>query len=33
MEIQPEVTRELLMHRIAEAWLAGQRRAHDRKEL
>jgi predicted DsbA family dithiol-disulfide isomerase len=31
MEIQPEVTRELLMRRIAEAWLAGQRRAHDRK--
>ncbi|HSD52502.1 MAG TPA: hypothetical protein VLG48_13950 [Candidatus Methylomirabilis sp.] len=30
MEAQPEVARELLMRRIAEAWLAGQRRAHDR---
>ncbi len=27
LEAQPTVTRELLMRRIAEAWLEGQRRA------
>ncbi len=28
IEAQPTVTRELLMRRIAEAWLDGQRRAY-----
>jgi len=28
IEAQPTVTRELLMRRIAEAWLEGQRRAY-----
>jgi len=28
IEAQPRATRELLMRRIAEAWLEGQRRAH-----
>ncbi len=28
MEAQPTVTRELLMRRIAEAWLQGQRKAY-----
>ncbi len=33
MEAQPTMTRELLMRRIAEAWLEGQRRAYrDRDE-
>ncbi len=31
LEAQPTVTREPLMRRIAEAWLAGQWRAHDRR--
>ncbi len=30
---QPTVTREPLMRRIAEAWLAGQSRTHDREGL
>ena len=28
IEAQPTITRELLMRRIAEAWLEGQRRAY-----
>ncbi len=32
LEAQPTVTRELLMRRIAEAWLEGQRRGYG-KEL
>lgn len=28
MEAQPKVTRELLMRRIAEAWLEGHRKAY-----
>ncbi len=28
LEAQPTVTRELMMRRIAEAWLEGQRRAY-----
>ena len=28
LEAQPTVTRELLMRRVAEAWLEGQRRAY-----
>ena len=31
MDVQPTVTRELLMRRIAEAWLAGQRKAYERR--
>ena len=30
IEAQPAVTREMLMRRIAEAWLEGQRRAYRR---
>ena len=30
IEAQPRVTRELLMRRVAEAWLEGQRREHRR---
>ncbi len=33
LETQPRVVRELLLRRIAEAGLAGQRRAHDRKGM
>ncbi len=33
MEAQPTVTRELLMRRIAEAWLEGQRRAYLQSRL
>ena len=28
LEAQPRVIRELLMRRIAESWLEGQRKAH-----
>ncbi|HSC72225.1 MAG TPA: hypothetical protein VLH58_12775 [Candidatus Methylomirabilis sp.] len=31
LEAQPTVTREPLIRRIAEAWLAGQWRTHDRR--
>ena len=31
IEAQPTVTRELLMRRIAEAWLEGQRRAYHKE--
>ncbi len=34
IEAQPTVTRKLVLRRIAEAWLRGQRRAHrDRKDF
>ncbi len=33
MEAKPTVTREMLMRRIAEAWLEGQRRAHPRPQV
>ncbi len=32
LEVQPTVTRELLLRRIVEAWLEGQRTAYDTQQ-